>query len=111
MSATIQIAPMALLEAKLVQKLEEKKAQGWTINPDAPLREATKECCLLCAQLDSVTEFDGDYQKAAAQRLNIPYWDARALESGFMGVHQQAQEPDALYALGLKLRRQYVEAA
>jgi hypothetical protein len=109
MSATITIAPMALLEAKLVQKLEEKKREGWTIDPMTAHDDKQCMCCLLGAQItrQEFVSHRGDYDVAAAQRLQISISNALELESGFMG-HRGAGE---YHQLGAKLRRQYVEGA
>jgi hypothetical protein len=107
MSATITIAPMALLEAKLVQKLEEKKREGWTIDPKIPFDIEGKRCCLLGAQLTQRFGAGGQiYRDQASELLGVPYDDVLNLEYGFLGDPEQSP----FKQLGAKLRAQYVEA-
>jgi len=107
MSATIQIAPMALLEARLVQKLEEKIAEGWKINPDIAYNENHCICCLLGAQVSDIDDA-ARRQTVIAERHGISSNDSFQLEQGFMN-HTYAGNPKSPYwQLGNKLRKQYV---
>jgi hypothetical protein len=107
MSQTIQIAPMALLEAKLVQKLEEKKREGWKINPSVEYDMTLRECCLIGAQLDD--DPTSDSLVLVAKRLSITPMQADELENGFMGLVLLGDVSDPFHQLGAKLRAQYVE--
>ena len=100
---------MALLEAKLVQKLEKKKREGWTINHARFFEEKERQCCLLGAQCDQWPKFVDDYQEGPARLLGITVPQAYSLEWGFMGsthLPDRELEPDFV-ELGAKLRSQY----
>ena len=95
------------VEAILREAIERKIAEGWRLAPDVFSNIKERKCCALGAL--SLTDGWTSVWTGYANLLRITPMNAEHIADGFDAVGQQRRPTDEWFALGAKLRREYVK--